>query len=75
MRIASTAQRRDSPAKRIYECAGKKMPGGMKPPGWQAFLLSHAKAPLREEKRDAVAKLVTTRINSNHPHPVLATIF
>jgi hypothetical protein len=44
-------------------------------PGWQAFLLSHAKAPLREEKRDAIAKLVTTRINSNHPPPVLAMLF
>jgi len=30
MRIPSTAQRRDSPGKRIYECArGKKMPGGI----------------------------------------------
>jgi hypothetical protein len=35
MRIPSTAQRRDSPGKRIYECAGKKTPGWHEgQPGW-----------------------------------------
>jgi hypothetical protein len=34
-------------------------------PGSNAFLLSHAKAPLREEKRDAVSERRTARTNSN----------
>jgi hypothetical protein len=32
----------------------KKTRLAKRPAGYEAFLLSHAKAPLREEKRDAV---------------------
>ncbi len=44
---------------------GKKMPGWREgQPGCKPFLLSRAKAPLREEKRDAAAKMATARGNS-----------
>ena len=43
------------PANGFTDVPGKKGPEA-RPSGRQAFLLSHAKAPLREEKRDAATK-------------------
>jgi len=43
--------------KKTRRIQAKKIPVCLKADrDWKAFLLSHAKAPLREEKRDAIAK-------------------
>ena len=51
----------------MHEQRAKKIPGGaLANRDKYAFLLSHAKAPLREEKRDAAtAHAMTTFFNSN----------
>ena len=45
-----------APGRKHEAGAAKKIPVSQRPAGINAFLLSHAKAPLREEKRDAATE-------------------